>query len=246
MHICGRRTPDPDGCGAKSIKSMDPYFRTGIPHLDVPTLDPMFIEEVIVADIRDFRATARNCDLQGLANFTLSNFKVNSQNQTIGGDLIFDQLTFDSEFQVLAKIIVPIKENGMVKAELSGQNPKKRKKKDLFFCCFLNYVKNFFIFSGVGAKLILKYKKIEKKGVKRVYFPSAYLKLYIKDYRAQYSSPTNSPLAAAINSVLLESSKDIIESMNPHLEREISKNILNICNKFCKHYTFDELCPDRE
>lgn len=61
-----------------------------------------------------------------------------------------------------------------------------------------------------------------------------------------FTSSTNSPLEEAINAVLEENRQEIIASATPHLEKEIMKNILSICNKFSQHYTFDELNPDRE
>lgn len=118
MHICGCNTPDPDGCGAKSLKSFAPFYRGGIPELGVASLDPMFLEEVTLADIPDFRTTARNVTILGFANFSLSNFKVNSKNQTFSGDLLFDNIILNAEdFHVLAKIIVPINERGRLESK---------------------------------------------------------------------------------------------------------------------------------
>ena len=57
--MCGRRS-DPEVCGPKSIKTMDRYFRNGIPEFKVASLDPMVIDEVVVADIPDFRAISTN------------------------------------------------------------------------------------------------------------------------------------------------------------------------------------------
>lgn len=115
LYICGRNTPDPDSCMAKSIKSMDRYFREGIPELNVPSLDPMIIKEVVLADIPDFRAIATNAAMLGFANFSLSNAKFNAKNQTMSSFLRCKTIHLDTDFHVSAKIVVPINEKGRLK-----------------------------------------------------------------------------------------------------------------------------------
>lgn len=116
MHLCGRKTRDPDGCGVRSIKSMNPYFRNGIPELGVPPLDPMFIEEVILADIFDFQAVASNVNLAGFANHSLENFSFNATNRTMTGHLAFKMLELNSDLEVATKIILPINQKGRFRA----------------------------------------------------------------------------------------------------------------------------------
>ena len=96
------------------------------------------------------------------------------------------------------------------------------------------------------AKVVLTYKKYEKQGITRVFFPSGYAKIFIKDYEAKYTSPSNSPLTPAINAVLTDSRQEIIKSMTPYLEKELMKKLITACNKFCKNFTLDQLNPDRE
>lgn len=86
----------------------------------------------------------------------------------------------------------------------------------------------------------------ERKGKKLLYFQSMTTKLTIGDYKATFmpDSETN-PIAQAINSVLVTSRKEIIESMVPNIEAAVSKKILEVSNTICKHFTYDELFPDR-
>lgn len=123
LFLCGRNTPDPEKCGRKSIESMDRYFRSGIPEFKVLPLDPMFIEEVTIADIPDFHALSTNCNLNGLANFTLTHFKIDPKKQTIESILTYESLVLDMDFAVSAKIIVPIEEKGRL-AAVTGECKK--------------------------------------------------------------------------------------------------------------------------
>ena len=71
-------------------------------------------------------------------------------------------------------------------------------------------------------------------------------KVLVKDYTAIFQPGENNPITTAINSVLAESRQELIESMTPSLEKAISKKILEVSNRICEHFTYDELFPDRE
>lgn len=115
--MCGRNTNNADACAQKSIDSLNPYLRKGIPELGVPSIDPMFLEKVPLANIPDFRTIATNCSLRGLADYNLTSFKINTANQTMTGKLIFKKMNFDADLQVDAKIIVPINQKGYMTSE---------------------------------------------------------------------------------------------------------------------------------
>lgn len=145
MYLCGRKTPDLDGCVSKSITSMVPYFRKGVLELGVASMDPMFIEEVSMANIPNFRALARNADLLGLSNFTFTSVKFDAENQTIIGEVTYKRIVFNADLNVWAKIIVPINETGRLKSE-SGY----------WHCHYLvsNFIKlNKTFFSGGNSKI---------------------------------------------------------------------------------------------
>ena len=98
------------------------------------------------------------------------------------------------------------------------------------------------------AKVSLKFQTVERRGRKLMYFPTMTTKLTVSDYKANFrpSAGKDSPIVEAINSVLVNSSKEIIESMTPNLEKAISQKVLDVANRICKHFTYDELFPDTE
>lgn len=48
-----------------------------------------------------------------------------------------------------------------------------------------------------------------------------------------------------LNAFLINNEKDLINNIRPSLEKEISNHMLLIANNIVKHFTFDELFPDR-
>lgn len=94
----------------------------------------------------------------------------------------------------------------------------------------------------------MKYKLLNHKGNDYMYFNAMTSKLTIKDYTANFAPKDGpeSPLATAINTALATNRQEFIEGTIPNLEKTISENVLIIANKICKHFTYDELFPDRE
>lgn len=73
-------------------------------------------------------------------------------------------------------------------------------------------------------------------------------KLEVGDYHAYFTPSTgpNHPLTEALNSVLENNKQELIGSTLPNIERAVSFRVLEVSNKICKHFTYDELLPNRE
>ncbi|XP_011498701.1 PREDICTED: uncharacterized protein LOC105362873 [Ceratosolen solmsi marchali] len=220
IRVCGRQNPQLDKCIQESIMRLMPKLKEGIPNLDVPSLEPLFVDSIAIANINDFQALATNVKLGGLSSFHIKHMHVDLKDQRIDVEIIFPKISMDSDYNVKAKIIVPINEKGPIK-------------------CTTN---------DVNAKVSIKFQITERRGQRLIYFPSMTTKLMITDYIADFESndggKTN-PVTEAINSILVSSKEEIITSMTPNLEKAISEKVLNVANRICKHFTYDELFPDR-
>lgn len=94
----------------------------------------------------------------------------------------------------------------------------------------------------------LKYKIVTKKNKQYMIWPSITLKIIIKDYTSRYvpKPGQESTFAEVINNVLNSSKEDIIRSITAGIEQAVSVRVLEVANKICKSFTYDELLPDRE
>lgn len=73
-------------------------------------------------------------------------------------------------------------------------------------------------------------------------------KLTIREYSAKFTlagGETNA-LSDAINQVVEQNKMEILDTLAPNVEKAMSKKSLEIGNSLIKHFTFDELFPDRE
>lgn len=217
IKICGRRNPQINKCVEESVRQLTPKLLNGIPEIEVPPLDPLYVDEIALASLDDFHAIATNVKIRGLSKFDVKYLKIDLKNQKIDFELNFNKVYMDADYDVKAKILVPIKEKGPIKT----------------------------IAENVNAKVSLKLQIVERRGGKYVYFPTMATKLTIKDYEANFMPGAEAnPITQAINSVLLTSRQEIIASMTPNIEKAISRKALEVANKMCKHYTYDELFPD--
>lgn len=91
------------------------------------------------------------------------------------------------------------------------------------------------------------YNLVEHAGKQYVYFSSMTTHLNIKDYTIKYE-PENfdETLRDAFKQAIGHNNREILEMTRPNLEKAISQRCLEISNKICKHFSYDELLPDRE
>ncbi|KAJ8673665.1 hypothetical protein QAD02_004927 [Eretmocerus hayati] len=219
IRTCGRRNPNFDQCVIDSVDNLLPRLKHGIPELNVPGIEPMEVEEIPLSELKDFRAVAYNVKLSGVSNFKIKFLHVDLEKQQIDLEIIFPKIIMNSDYDVNAKILVPIHEKGPIQT----------------------------ITENVYTKATLKFEKVTRKGKTRIYFPTITAKVVIPDYEAVFMPGSESnPVAQAINSVLVNSRKEIIESMTPNIEKAISAKVLSVSNLVCKNFTYDELFPDRE
>lgn len=73
------------------------------------------------------------------------------------------------------------------------------------------------------------------------------LNLNIKGYDAKYdlNGTEYSQLAEIINNFIGSNQEEVIKSFKPALEEAISKRVILLSNDIVKHFTYEELFPDR-
>lgn len=87
---------------------------------------------------------------------------------------------------------------------------------------------------------------ITKGGKRYAYVTKVKLNMDIKNYNAQYDMNENSDQLFTIIRHFVETNKEeIIKNLKPALEEIVSKRLILISNSIIKHFTYEELFPDR-
>lgn len=92
-------------------------------------------------------------------------------------------------------------------------------------------------------------KKTMKNDKEYLYLSNIDLKLDIKGYEADFETPNEGDLGhlrQIAQNFLGQSQKEILNVLKPIIEDVVIKQILKFSNDVVKHFTYEELFPDRE
>lgn len=120
IKVCGRKNPQLNQCIKNSVESLRTKLRTGIPELNVPALEYLEIEEGLpLANSNEIKASAKQVKLLGLPGFIINDIKMDLDTKSIDIDVSFKQVQLEGDYDVTAKIIVPVSGKGPIKIDAS-------------------------------------------------------------------------------------------------------------------------------
>nr|ANA78435.1 takeout-like protein [Helicoverpa armigera] len=220
IQVCKRDPATINDCVKKSIEALRPQISTGIPELDVPSLDPFFIPEIkaLTADNTPLRATGHNIKVTGAGSFVIKSLTVDLDTLKIKARVRFPKLHFEGQYKLDGQVlIVPLKGEGNLNA-------------DAVKC---------------DAELVLHTQIVNKDGVDYVKFKKIDTDINIKDYRVKLDGLFNGDknLGEAANQAINQNRGEILRATKPHLEKTVSTNLLEAANNVVEGLTLDQLLP---
>lgn len=85
-----------------------------------------------------------------------------------------------------------------------------------------------------------------KDGKRYPYVSNMILNLDIKDFTSEYKSESLSEqIKAILNDLLINYKKELIAIVKPAIEETSTKQVMHLSNGIVKHFTYEELFPDR-
>lgn len=78
MHICTRNEPNINECIKHSIEVLRPFLVRGIPEIDIPSIDPIDIGDLLVAEhtrSNGIQITAKDIKSYGASSFVIKNLQ---------------------------------------------------------------------------------------------------------------------------------------------------------------------------
>nr|ATU82761.1 secreted Juvenile haemolymph binding protein-like protein [Pristhesancus plagipennis] len=221
IHVCKRNDPEIEKCIINSVENLRPKLIQGIPELDVPSLDPLRIPEVAISRGGAFRAIGTDIVVTGTGNFEITDLKANVRDLVFNIGIRFPHLNFDAIYDVNVKLLtVPIKGKGPINANATD----------------------------IDGTAILKGHKVKRDdGKTYVNFDSLELKMKLKNYSVKMDNlfSGDKALGEAVNRVLNDNKKEMMQVMRPQVEATVSKVLLDIANKITMHFEYNELFPEK-
>ncbi|XP_011156454.2 uncharacterized protein LOC105193627 [Solenopsis invicta] len=220
IHVCGRRNPKIDQCILNNIDNLKSKICKGIPELDVPSNDPFVIDELALTDTPDIKLYIRNVQIFGLCDFEINDFNLNFDILHYNFEMVFDQLRANTTYDFNIRLLVPVAHRGQL------------------------YITS----DNVKANVTLDFNIITKEDQKYTYLRKIKINLDVKGYVAKYDpedEQANDQLHKIIRDFIGRNQEEIISSLKPALEETIAKRIIFLASNIVKHFTYDELFPDR-
>lgn len=154
IRICNSTDPKLGSCIRKSIINLRPHLVRGIPELDVPSLDPLFVPEIRISQTGGIQVAAvfRNITIEGPCKFRLRSVRADTASDKFRMKVWFPELVLRATYDIRGQLLMmPINGRGS---------------------CFGN-------FSDIDGKISLKLNRISKKG--KEFFKVDFMLIEVRD-----------------------------------------------------------------
>ncbi|XP_012537978.1 uncharacterized protein LOC105837606 [Monomorium pharaonis] len=219
IHVCGRRDPELDQCILQNIDNIKDKICEGIPELDVQPSNPFVLGVLPISDTHNSKIIIKDAVVSGLCDFTIKYAHVDLSKLHFDVDLLFRRIQMNGTYAIDIRVLVPIVHGGPV------------------------YITT----DNVEAKVNMDMRIVTKNSKRYVYMSKMKINLDIKGYDAEYGLENSelSRLNQIISNFIGNNQKEVIDVFKPAIEEVVVKRILSLSNNIVKHFTFEELFPDR-
>ncbi|XP_044266494.1 protein takeout-like [Tribolium madens] len=223
IHVCKRSDPHVAKCIRESVEVLRPRLKQGIPELDVPSLEPLHINEITIFrgdPPSNLKAFLRNVKVHGASDFQITKLKVNVDKNTYRVGVKFRKMTFDGDYDIDARVlVVPIKGTGKFSADISD----------------------------VDGQGVLKAEIIEKNGHREIKFTSFDFAIKIADYNIHLDNLFNGDevLSRAAMDVIHDNKAEFIQAALPFIQRKTAEILLDAANKITEDLDYDQVFPEK-
>ncbi|CAH0722884.1 unnamed protein product, partial [Brenthis ino] len=220
IKVCKRDQATIDNCVWNAIENLRPQLVSGIPELNVPSIEPFYIPEIVAVsgELVPLKASGKDVRVSGAGNFTIKSVSVNLEALTIRARVRFPKLHLDGRYNLDTKIlIVPLRGEGNLVA-------------DAVKC---------------DAEILLKSKLVEREEKQYLHFSNMNVDINIKDYRIRLDGlfNGNKALGEATNEAINQNRAEFLKTMQPYLEKTVAKILLDDANKIVASIPYDEILP---
>ncbi|CAH1118075.1 unnamed protein product [Phaedon cochleariae] len=113
---CHKADPNINKCLAKTFNHLRPYLKEGIKELDVPSIDPLIIENLLMENGRGafrIKAAFYNISTNGASNYSVGSIKTDLDNYIIELGVILPRLEVKGKYDVNGNVLLfPVKTRG--------------------------------------------------------------------------------------------------------------------------------------
>ncbi|KAK9888488.1 hypothetical protein WA026_000739 [Henosepilachna vigintioctopunctata] len=214
---CYEGDPQVIECFKSALVHLTPYLATGIPEIELPSVEPFRMEELslsLTTGPNGYKVSLLDIDIFGASNFTVKKMKLSENGKPFETRIHIPQLRINSRYQSSGVLIIlPASGNGTLNGQFDDVNAVVRGS------------------ASVQEKDGVKYLHVDMLNVD---VAIKHIKMHVKDIFRN-----NSILTQAINLFLRESGQEILTIMLPQLRKKLAAVFMGIANKLLVHLPLD-------
>ncbi|XP_066140955.1 circadian clock-controlled protein daywake-like [Euwallacea fornicatus] len=220
IKVCRRNDPNLAQCIINSIEYLRPKLKEGIPELNVPSIEPLPLNEIKLRSGPNqarINANITNLLVHGPSDFKIIDLKTDLQKTRFVAQFTIPNLHFEGDYDIDMNILF---------LKYQGKGPIRGN--------FTNYVFN----------CIFKGDKIQRDNDTYIQFRKFSLKLFTGKsylYLGNLFGNNGAVLSEATNAFIRENTDLFIEEIKPVLEDSLSNKFTNIANSITTKFSYDDL-----
>jgi len=221
LHVCHKSDVHLTECMIKSIETLRPYLVRGIPELDIPSIDPINIGDLLVSESTQsngIRITAKNIKSYGSGAFRIRNLEVIEYGQLYNVEVFFPEMRVEGTYDVSGQVLLlPIKGTGQ-------------------------FVGNFTDCIG-NARLQFARKQVGDEAIAQIKKFTIKIKVGKGAIKLHNLFNGDQVLGEAINAVINQNFDVVSKDIIPLVEKALQRTLRRIATKITENFSYDEVFP---
>ncbi|XP_034186340.1 circadian clock-controlled protein daywake [Osmia lignaria lignaria] len=219
LHVCKRNDPNLGDCIKNSVENFKPHLHSGLPEYNIPSLEPLFLKELVATTGASIRLKLSNIRVNGASNFAVTRLKANVDTLRFVIELDLPRLSINSDYEVDGKVLLlRIQGTGLLNGNFTD------------------------------CKALVKIQAEVTKGQDGLnYVTIVDLKTKISvgsgDLKLNNLFGGDPVLGEAVNGAINSNFDAFIDELKPALENGISETFIKIANGILSQFTYEVLFP---
>ncbi|XP_012263717.3 protein takeout [Athalia rosae] len=220
IHVCKRKDPQVNDCIAKSVEFLRPYLLSGVPELNIPSLEPLYLKELVAAESTGLKITARDIRTYGASDYTIRGFKLDFDTMHCQFSMDLPHLYIDAMYHVDGKVLL---------LPIAGSGPMRGN----FTAC-------------TGSVDLKGEVKKDANGEDRLRYTDFHVKFTVGNGYVELENlfGGDRTLGDLVNSAINNNFDVFLRELQPLLEKALSETFQRIANNIVEPFTWQQLFPD--
>ncbi|XP_012214812.1 uncharacterized protein [Linepithema humile] len=217
IHVCGRKDPNIDKCVVNSIDYLRSKICEGIPEMNVTPLRLFHVSKLIISETDNIKLYLKDMQILNLCNFVINDFHIDLDKKYFDIQILFKDIFVNATYDFDIRVLVPITTTGYL--SLSAEY--------------------------VDADADGEIKIVKKNDKKHIYVSKLTINLIPKNFNFKFENNESDQMQEIIANFIGSNKQEVLATIKPPIEKALSETIISMANNIVKHFTYDELLPDR-